>query len=102
VPECLRREVKKVSSDDLQPFDPHQVILPCRSHSACDGGAVFSVENDGMVCCVTRRGSDESFGRRTGTVDSRIQEHGRSSFHLRLGTVGAERYRGQITSGYRR
>jgi hypothetical protein len=27
----------------------HQVMLPCPSHSACDGGAVFSVENDGVV-----------------------------------------------------
>lgn len=49
VSECLRREVEKVSCDGLQSFHPHQVMLPCPSHSACDGGAVFSVENDVVV-----------------------------------------------------
>ncbi|CAP93997.1 hypothetical protein PCH_Pc16g13270 [Penicillium rubens Wisconsin 54-1255] len=57
---------------------------------------LFATEGQSSVLKMTL--CDESFGRR-GTVDFRIHDHSRRSFHLRLGTVGAERYRGQITSG---
>lgn len=87
----------------------HTILLICRSHSACDGGAVFKCwrwcENrilTRMLCYETRiwDKSVSEGGEASQALESRATVG--DPFIFVWGAVGAERYRGRMTSGYRR